>query len=114
MPPVLEVKRERVGSFNLFRLTGSLGITGYSKIKAELHDEIKDSVFDLAKLEYLDSSGVSILLSLKNKGYKVHLFNLNTQAREVLQIVGLMGFFYVYKTEQDFREAMGLEEPVLN
>lgn len=57
----------------------------------------KEITFDCAKLEYIASSGLRILLALlksaKGNGNKVVLKNLNDEIREVFKMTGFIDLF---------------------
>jgi len=62
-------------------------------------------VMDLAELEYIDSSGLSTLIScfvsMRNQGGELKLVNLTRRVRDVMQITKLSTVFDVYDSFED-------------
>jgi anti-anti-sigma factor len=62
---------------------------------------------DLAKITYLDSGALNVLIyahnSLKKKGGALVLIQPNEYVKDVLEVVGLDKLVKIYTSEEDFR-----------
>jgi anti-anti-sigma factor len=61
----------------------------------EMHN-CKELAFDLSGIQYVPSSMLGLLASLKKLGIQVHLHNPSKELREVLEITHLDRLFHVH------------------
>lgn len=77
-------------------LEGRLDTTTSPKLETELKSEISgitELVFDLAKLEYISSAGLRVLLSAQkvmHKQGKMKLINVTDQVMEIFDVTGFV------------------------
>lgn len=79
-----------------------------NKVLEQLRGEHKKAVFNLAQLNFLDSSGIGSLAAIfnaaKEKGISMSLCNPSDQILNVLRITRFTKILGVYKTEQEALE----------
>ncbi|MCR5576854.1 MAG: STAS domain-containing protein [Oscillospiraceae bacterium] len=75
-------------------LEGRLDTTTAPKLEAELKESLngmKEVVLDFAKLEYISSAGLRVLLSaqkIMNKQGSMKLINVNDTIQEIFEVTG--------------------------
>jgi len=69
---------------------------------------VKELTFDLSKLEYISSSGLRVLLTLKKENSEIELVNVNGDIYEILEITGFNQIFKIRRTIKEI-EADNLE-----
>lgn len=90
----MEVTKELNNNELLFRVSGRLDTTSspvLEKELSEIEDNITTVILDFAKLEYVSSSGLRIILSLQkqmNKKGKLIIRNVGNMVKEVFDITG--------------------------
>jgi anti-anti-sigma factor len=76
------------------------------QLNAALDDQVKDLVFDLAKLTFISSAGLRIFAAarklLKQRGEQVSFVNLQPQIREVFEIVKALPGVAVFGSIAEF------------
>ena len=93
---MLEVQTSKDGAKSVLSLVGELDIATVDKFKKmvdEARDGISGMVLDMAKLSFVDSTGVGGLLnvvkSLKNDNINVKVHNVSEEVYEVFDLLGL-------------------------
>jgi anti-sigma B factor antagonist len=75
------------------------------KVKSLLDAGKKRIVLDMSNVTYIDSAGLGILVaahvSAKKQGAALHLSNLGSKFRHVLQLTRLLTVFNVFDTEAE-------------
>jgi anti-sigma B factor antagonist len=81
------------------------------RVKSLLAEGKKKIVLNMAKVTYIDSAGLGMLVaahvSAKNQGAAVHLSSLGYKFHDVLQLTRLVTVFGVYETEADAIRSFG-------
>jgi anti-sigma B factor antagonist len=82
---------------------GEESISLREKLKSLCRDAKKQIVLNMAKVEYVDSAGLGVLvgayISAKTRGASVLLCHLGRKFHEVMQITRLLTVFDVYDTQ---------------
>lgn len=90
----MEISKDKNGSTLVVSPAGRLDTASAPQLEAELNASIGDVtelILDLAKLEYMSSAGLRILLSTQktmNKQGKMIVKNVNDTIMEVFEITG--------------------------
>jgi anti-anti-sigma factor len=100
---MFEFKIDREGDSATLHFVGNLSVKDTAKVKSELillrDSGIKKLVFDFAKLEYLDSSGIGVLLHAytwtKEKQGTIRIINMSKEVRPIFMISNLIDIFNV-------------------
>ncbi|MCX8084567.1 MAG: STAS domain-containing protein [Calditerrivibrio sp.] len=79
----------------------------------ELNEELnklkmdKDILLDMSGLQFIDSSGLGIIVGYYKKFKKSNrvfgLMGVNDRVAGILQIVGLLGIVKIFKSEEDYK-----------
>ena len=81
------------GTEMLVRLGGDLDVAGTTDIAAAVEELLarrpQPVVFDLAGVDFCDSSGIALLIRLTNHFGKVHVRAATPQVHRVIQALGL-------------------------
>ncbi|WP_096156846.1 MULTISPECIES: STAS domain-containing protein [Bacillus] len=91
----LTIKKEVEGSMVTFYLNGVLDITTSNAMDQYLQDttEIDTLVFDLTEIEFIDSTGIGLIINTvyvsQEKHFKVRLQGVDELTNEVFETVGL-------------------------
>ncbi len=76
------------------------------ELNAELDDEVKDLIFDLANLTFISSAGLRVFAAtrktLKQRGEQVSFVHLQPQIREVFEIVKALPGVSVFGSISEF------------
>ena len=95
------------GNTDVFKITGRLiskldskGLT--EKVNELLADERHAILLELSEMDYLNSTGLNILLSLftatRNAGGDIYICNVSTKVEELLVMTKLNTVFKIFKT----------------
>ncbi len=76
------------------------------QLNAELDDQVKDLIFDLAKLTFISSAGLRVFAAtrkfLQQRGEQVSFVNLQPQIKEVFEIVKALPGVSVFGSTAEF------------
>ena len=90
----MELKKEAKGSSLTISLDGRLDTTTAPQLEAEISgklDGVTDLTIDMAKLVYVSSAGLRVLLKaqkLMNKQGKMTVKNANQEIKEIFEVTG--------------------------
>ena len=94
-----------VVSFNGRIVLGPESAALRERVKSLLVEDRKKIVLNMSNVNYIDSSGLGMLVALhvsaRGQGAEVHLSNLGEKFHDVLQLTRLLTVFNVYDTEAD-------------
>jgi anti-anti-sigma factor len=86
--------REENGTLVLY-LSGELDVTNAeyvrSAVNAAMNGHAEQVIFDLADLEFMDSSGIALLISAAGQVRDVQVRNPSAVVRRLIQLTGLAG-----------------------
>lgn len=81
------------------RLSGDLDLSGVRRVEADLDafagEHPEGLVFDLGELDFMDSSGIALLLREANKVQEVRVRQPSPVLRRIIEVTGLSGVFQV-------------------
>ncbi len=85
-----------------------------AQLQAALDDDVKDLVFDLAKLTFISSAGLRVFAAtrkiLKQRGEQVSFVNLQPQIKEVFEIVKALPGVSVFGSSAEFDTYLGTRQ----
>jgi anti-sigma B factor antagonist len=94
-----------VVSFNGRIVLGPESAALRERVKSLLVEDRKKIVLNMSSVNYIDSSGLGMLVALhvsaRGQGAEVHLSNLGEKFHDVLQLTRLLTVFSVYDTEAE-------------
>jgi anti-sigma B factor antagonist len=107
----IDLKSEEGGGALFFTLRGSLDLATAPTVRAALTEAIEkgsnDLVVDLTRLEFLDSTGLGVLIGAHRRatenGGSMRLIVSDGPISRLLNITGLVGVFAVYHSLEDAR-----------
>lgn len=71
-----------------------------------MRSELCNIVFDLSRLEFMDSSGIGLLMGrfrlIKNRGGQASLICHDQKVLKVLKMSGILGIFLLYETREAY------------
>lgn len=113
MPLDINIKRQTDSQQNLtltVELGGSLDTATAPQLEtqltAALNPQVKDLIFDLAKLTFISSAGLRVFAAarkfLKQKGEQASFVNLQPQIQEVFEIVKALPGVAVFESIAEF------------
>ncbi|MFC1587397.1 STAS domain-containing protein [Planctomycetota bacterium] len=90
-------------------LTGSLNITNLADFENRINSHIKKGLrffcFDLAKLDYINSTGMGLLVKISDNlaetGGRIHLYNLSKRIESLLVMLGLTEIIHLYSSRNE-------------
>lgn len=105
----LGIKIEDKGKVKLILIEGYFDAVMVNEINEKIYDILESDcdsiIFDLAKLDYISSAGLRVLLytakKMKVKGGKVALCTVGKSIQKVLKISGLDSIFSTYETQDE-------------
>ena len=106
----LELNERQAGDVTILDMTGSVrmgeGAVSLRNSIRGLNDEGKKKILlNLAKVNYIDSSGIGELVSsytaIGNAGGELKLLNLTQKLQDLLTITKLLTVFDVYESEEE-------------
>jgi len=104
-----QFKKEK---YILIRLLGTITVDTFLSLRLRLQDleseNDNDIVIDFTDVEYVDSSGASLLSNfakkLDRKGRFLFLFGLSNRVLEIFQLTGIDYLFKIFPTEKQVQE----------
>ena len=105
----MKINTEEYNGFKVLKVTGKVDILTSSELRAKLSDVTKAKteilIVDLAKVVYMDSSGLATFLeglkSMKEYGGILRLVNIPERIDKVLKLMKLDQVFEIYDTIED-------------
>jgi anti-sigma B factor antagonist len=104
----LNIQERRIGDVTVLDMDGNIRIGGSNvalkkAIRSLVGEGRNQIVLNLARVAYIDSSGLGELISghvtLNNKGGQIKLLNLTQRLQELMTITKLLTIFDVYEDE---------------
>lgn len=106
---------ERINGILKITVTGRLVASGTTEFKEQVLQQLEDGsndyrvVFDLSKMEHIDSSGLGVLVTLlqtaREKGGTVKLAGIQPRPMIVFNITKVSKVFSLYKTAEEALES---------
>ncbi|WP_151409486.1 STAS domain-containing protein [Anaerococcus sp. Marseille-P9784] len=97
---MFDTKIENCENYQKISLTGDLDVYSEEEFKKFIDEKIdanKDIVFDLEKLDYLDSTGLGMFMTVynmqKSKDKKVKIINSKENIKKLFKITDLFDLF---------------------
>lgn len=104
----LSIQIEEKKGKSIIRLEGRMDAANSPKLEAKLGELIKGGrtvfVLDFAKVDYLSSAGMRLLLAMTKQLSDTGKFNLCSISEDVMEIIKMAGFeriLSIYRTEQE-------------
>jgi anti-sigma B factor antagonist len=121
MPLDIKIKRQSDGHQHTtltVELGGSLDTATAPQLEKELtpvlDDQVKDIIFDLAKLTFISSAGLRVFAAtrkfLKQRGEQVSFVNLQPQIKEVFAIVKALPGVSVFESIAEFDAYLAIRQ----
>ncbi len=113
---MLRFKTKHVGEVNLVKFSGEIDYSNFRSMKELLSSMLKDGktklIVDLDDIDFLDSSGLSLFISLskeaRKRGGAIKLVKVKDQILQMLKITHLVEIFDLYRTEEDAILSFGI------
>jgi anti-sigma B factor antagonist len=109
-----KVKVERNGSLAVLRLEGDLTSTSKEAVLGayeKLPSDTKEILLDFSKVQYLNSSGIAVVIQLLMKANKsarkVQTFGLTPHFQKVFTMLGLTKYTALHANESAAKAASG-------
>lgn len=95
-----QIKVVDVGSGSLIaKISGELDIVSVASLEVQIADLLGRSAvrvdLDLSDLEFMDSSGIALLLRISNQFGQVQMRGANPLIRRVVEVTGLTAIFHL-------------------
>ncbi|MGI6659461.1 MAG: anti-sigma F factor antagonist [Dethiobacteraceae bacterium] len=106
----MQVKLKRTGSTLIVQMMGELDHHAVDAMREKidvklLHEDIKNILFDFQGVNFMDSSGLGMILGrykiVSAKGGKVLACSLNPRVRRIFELAGLENKIPVFSSKQD-------------
>ena len=106
----MQVKLKRTGSTLIVQMMGELDHHAVDAMREKidvklLHEDIKNILFDFQGVNFMDSSGLGVILGrykiVSAKGGKVLACSLNPRVRRIFELAGLENKIPVFSSKQD-------------
>ena len=97
----MEIKKNQTGDTLILEIIDRLDAATAPQLEKELNsslDGIKTLVLDFAKLEYIASAGLRVLLVAQkrmNKQGSMTIKNVSEEVKEVLEMTGFINFLHI-------------------
>lgn len=111
----LNLQFEEEQGVTIVRIEGRLDAVESPNLERKLTKAIEEGkkkmVLDFAKVQYLSSAGIRLLLSttkkLKGAGGALHLCLVGEEVMEIIKMAGFERIIQIYPTEQEAIQAFG-------
>ena len=110
----MEIRARSEGETAVLFLSGKLDLNSATEVKNKVKEllgkKCRNLIFNLEKVEFINSSGLGALVSILKdvrlyKG-KMFLTNLSLYVKEIFEITQLQEIFDIYDTEQQVWEEL--------
>ena len=108
----LSIQIEEEKSISIVRLEGRMDAANSPKLEAKLGELIKGGrtafVLDFAKVDYLSSAGMRLLLAMTKQlsgTGKLNLCSINEDVMEIIKMAGFERILSIYPTEKEALDA---------
>ena len=117
----LNIPERRIGNVTVLDMDGNIRISGSNvalpKAIRSLVDEGRNQiVLNLARVTYIDSSGLGELISshvtLNNRGGQIKLLNLTQRLQDLMTITKLLPIFDVYDNEPEAVDSFTINDVI--
>ena len=108
------IEKERIGTNLLVELEGELDLETSPTFRAVVeerlnqYDTIKHLILDLKKVNFIDSSGLGVILGrfkrLSQQGGKLSAINVSPPIRRIFELSGLLRIMDIYDNRQQALE----------
>ncbi|MFL6450060.1 MAG: STAS domain-containing protein [Bryobacteraceae bacterium] len=112
--PQTKAKVERNGSVAVLRFEGDVTSTSSGAVLGsyeKLPPETKEILLDFSKVQYLNSSGIALVIQLlmeaNKSGQKVQTFGLTPHFQKVFTMLGLTKYTSLHPSESAAKAASG-------
>jgi anti-sigma B factor antagonist len=103
METAMKVEKTLVGEVTVFNITGEINITGVAELRGIFEGLVKSGskkvMVDLAALEYIDSSGLAVMIELHQRlvkgGGVLKLCGLNQRINGIFEVTKLNSIFQI-------------------
>ena len=93
----------------VLRLTGDLDVTNAERVRsaidAAVNSQTERLIFDLEGLRFMDSSGLSMLVSMTQKVHEVRVRNPSSIVRRLIELTGLADALHVTPLQPQARSS---------
>jgi anti-sigma B factor antagonist len=83
----------------IIKLTGEIDLSNADSVRAAIESAVANAperiVFDLSDLDFLDSSGIALLLYVAAKTGSVQIRNPSDIVRRIIEVTGLSGLLHM-------------------
>ncbi len=83
----------------ILKIIGDLDLSSVQSVRGTVEDVVSRRperlVFDLSELRFLDSSGITLLLTIAEQVQRVELRDPSAMVRRVIELTGLVGVFHI-------------------
>ena len=101
------IETERIGSNLIVTISGELDLETSAAFRETVeeklnhYDSIKHLILDLQKVNFIDSSGLGVILGrfkrLNQQGGRLSAINVSDQIRRIFQLSGLLKIMDIYE-----------------
>ena len=97
---LVEVLDDEGATTPVIRLTGDIDMLTSQRLRASIADALEerpgdDVVFDMAGVGFVDSSGLSVLINIAQRGRRVVLRSPTDTVRRVIETTGLTSLLHL-------------------
>jgi len=104
----MEIVKNTLGDTTVLHLNGRLDLNSSGEVKNRIKDLLdkraKKIILNLARVDFINSSGLGVLISvlkdIRLANSKLAITNLSPYVHEIFEITQLVNIFDIYKTEE--------------
>lgn len=104
----MEVKVIKEDKYTILKLKGSLDIYTSLDLKSSMENvpigSEHDLIFDMSKVDYVDSSGIGTLIKIANQvsdsGGNFFITGIKPMIEKIFKVAGLMNYFQILSDEE--------------
>ena len=105
----INIEKEENQGIVIIRTEGRMDAVSTPVLERNISEEVdkgkKQLVLDFAKIDYLSSAGMRLLLSmtkkLNAKGEGLHLCSVSEEVMEIIRMAGFERILHIFPTEKD-------------
>ena len=105
----MELNIRKLGKHKIIAPKGEIDMYVAGKLKKEILEKLSSRdvslILDLTRVNYIDSSGIALMIDLKNAmreyGGQFSILNLSNSFQNALKWAALEGMFQIYTSEEE-------------
>ncbi|MCG8532679.1 MAG: anti-sigma F factor antagonist [Desulfovibrionales bacterium] len=114
----MKLKYEQKNKTLILKIKGELDLHTADDLRSQVdvylnqHDNIKNMIMDLQGIDFIDSSGLGVILGryklVKQRGGKLAIISSSYQVKRIFEVSGMLKIISIYETLEQAKEILAV------